>query len=61
MSVAVSTGDLSGGGLVTLVSTFTKPNIQCPATNSCDCTDHPPRHATLPTLFIGRSPKSEEP
>ena len=30
MSVAVSTGDLSGGGLVTLVSTFTKPNIHCP-------------------------------
>ena len=32
MSVAVSTGDLSGGGLVTLVSTFTKPNIHCPTT-----------------------------
>ena len=42
MSVAVSNGDLSGGGLVTLVSTFTKPNIHFPATKSCASTDQPP-------------------
>ena len=34
-----------------------KPNIQCPATNSCDCTDHPPRHATLPTLNYWSQPQ----